>query len=76
MKENNLERVDLIRMANQIAQYFEPYGEEEAVKGVANHLRMFWAPRMRRDLLATLKESIEGVNPLVISAAETLSDTV
>lgn len=70
-----MERADLIRMANQISQYFEAYGEEEAVEGVANHLRMFWEPRMRRDLLAALKESAEGARPAVVSAAAKLAES-
>ncbi len=41
---------DLIRMANQIADYFDAYGPEEAVSGVQNHLRMFWTPEMLSQL--------------------------
>ncbi|MFQ5562415.1 MAG: formate dehydrogenase subunit delta [Parvularculaceae bacterium] len=69
-----MERADLIRMANQISQFFEAYGEEEAVEGVANHLRMFWAPRMRCDLVAALKENTDGARPAVVSAAAKLAD--
>jgi formate dehydrogenase subunit delta len=44
---------NLIKMANQIAQYFA--GEEDqqqAMLGVRNHLQMFWTPGMRKELLA------------------------
>ncbi|HMT13424.1 MAG TPA: formate dehydrogenase subunit delta, partial [Aestuariivirga sp.] len=34
-------------MANQIAGFFAPYGEAEAVKEVAAHINAFWEPRMR-----------------------------
>ncbi|MEE3632833.1 formate dehydrogenase subunit delta [Pseudomonas sp. AL 58] len=44
---------NLIKMANQIAQYFasEP-DPQQAVLGVRNHLQMFWTPGMRKELLA------------------------
>jgi formate dehydrogenase subunit delta len=47
---------NLIKMANQIAQYFA--GEEDqqqAMLGVRNHLQMFWTPGMRKELLAWQK---------------------
>ena len=45
---------DLIRMANQIAAFHGAYPEEEAVEGVAQHIRDFWDPRMRRALSEVL----------------------
>ena len=44
---------NLIKMVNQIAQYFagEP-DQEQAVLSVRNHLKMFWTPGMRKELLA------------------------
>lgn len=41
----------LVRMANDIGDFFqgEPI-EEERIAGVANHLRKFWDPRMRRQI--------------------------
>ena len=43
----------LIKMANQIARHFanEP-DQQQAVLSVRNHLQMFWAPSMRKELLA------------------------
>jgi len=43
---------DLIRMAAQIADFFEPYGHEETVSGIATHMRNFWDPRMRTQIIA------------------------
>jgi formate dehydrogenase subunit delta len=59
----------LTRMANQIAGFFTPYGEAEAVKEVAAHINAFWEPRMRRALLAHLDQGGAGLNPPVIAAA-------
>ena len=47
---------NLIRMANQIAQFFAPYPEPEAVAGIRDHLARFWDPAMRRELLAMATE--------------------
>jgi len=43
---------NLITMANQIGTFFEAMPDrEEAVEGIASHLKRFWEPRMRRALL-------------------------
>lgn len=42
----------LVKMANEIASFFE--GEPDrclVLEGVAGHLKRFWDPRMRRELL-------------------------
>lgn len=44
-------RADLVRMANQIAANFAHLGGEEAAAETAGHLRRFWAPSMRAELL-------------------------
>jgi formate dehydrogenase subunit delta len=42
----------LIKMVNEISAYFasEP-DAEQAAKDVAGHLRRFWEPRMRRQII-------------------------
>jgi len=59
-------------MANQIAQFFEPYGREEAVSGVAGHLRNFWDPRMRSQLIKIVAEEPELVHEVVRAAVREL----
>jgi formate dehydrogenase subunit delta len=63
-----MENRDIARMANQIAAYFEAYPRAEALDGIAKHIKMFWDPRMRKQLDAYLAEGGEGLSPLVISA--------
>jgi formate dehydrogenase subunit delta len=43
----------LVKMANDIGAFFrsEP-DQEEAARAVATHLRKFWDPRMRRQIVA------------------------
>jgi|TARA_R110002073_G_scaffold156470_4_gene311754 formate dehydrogenase subunit delta len=47
-----MQDAELIRMANQIADFFQPYEAEEAIEGVATHIKSFWEPRMRTQLFA------------------------
>ncbi|QFU17365.1 formate dehydrogenase subunit delta [Microvirga thermotolerans] len=58
----------LIRMANQVAEFFRSYPEEQAVAGVRDHLLAFWTPRMRQDVLDHADRGGEGFDPLVAKA--------
>lgn len=62
----------MIHKANSIAQYFAAYPHDEAVSGVADHLRKFWEPRMRRQLLEYLDQGGSGLHELVLEAAKNL----
>lgn len=42
----------LIHMANQIARNLAPQGDEAAVAATADHIRLFWDPRMKSQILA------------------------
>lgn len=51
----------LVKMANQIAAFFEGEPERAAVlEGIASHLARFWEPRMRRELLAMVDRGEAG----------------
>ena len=45
----------LARMANDIAKNFAVLGKDEAISSTANHIRMFWDPRMREQAFAMLE---------------------
>jgi formate dehydrogenase subunit delta len=66
-----MRRADLVRMANQITDYFEPYPKLEALDGIAKHIHNMWEPRMRNELRAILEGGGEGLKPL---CAEALRD--
>ncbi len=57
----------LVAMANRIAEFFDAMPERtEALDGVAQHIRRFWEPRMRRALVAhAAATGGEGLHPLV-----------
>jgi formate dehydrogenase subunit delta len=61
----------LVTMANEIAAFFaiEPGGEAAAAQ-VANHLRRFWAPRMRREIVAHLDAGGAGLSVLARQGIE------
>ncbi len=58
----------MIRMANQIAAYFEAYPRKEALEGIANHIKKFWDPRMRKQLSEYIDGGGEGLSPLALAA--------
>jgi formate dehydrogenase subunit delta len=63
----------LVKMANNIGDFFaaEPDGAK-AAKGVADHIRNFWEPRMRREIFAYLDQtSGEGLTEIVLTALHT-----
>jgi formate dehydrogenase subunit delta len=60
---------DLVRMANQIAAYFEPYPKAEAIDGIGKHIHAFWDPRMRNALKAHIDKGGDGLSPLFLEAA-------
>ena len=69
----NIER--LTQMANQISQFFESQPDHaEAVAGVADHLRRFWDPRMRREIIAHLGAGGADLRPLALEAVTRLAD--
>ena len=59
----------LERMAGQIAAAFHALPEPQAAEAVAGHINQFWAPAMRRALLAadpaTLPPPVQRALPLV-----------
>jgi len=60
----------LVRMANQIAAFFaaEP-DRKAAVEGVAGHLKRFWEPRMRKEILAMVdRGEVAEMVGLVVAA--------
>lgn len=64
---------NLIQMANRIGEFFEAMPErEQALHDVAEHIRKFWEPRMRRSLLAALADPVLAgqLAPIVRDALE------
>jgi formate dehydrogenase subunit delta len=67
--EKNMETRDMVRMANQIGEFFKGYGAEYATKEIATHINSFWEPRMRVMFFAHVDAGGAGFSPLVMAAA-------
>ena len=59
----------LITMANQIGDFFAPYPPKRRVEGIRNHLRTYWDPRMRTDLLDHIEAGGDGLKSFVVEGA-------
>ena len=62
----------LVKMANDIGSFFEAEPDKaKGAKGIAQHIRNFWEPRMRRQICEHLDTAGgKGLNPLVRTALE------
>ena len=61
---------NLVTMANRIGAFFEAQPDrDEALAGIADHVRKFWEPRMRAQILAALDGGDDpGLSEIVRSA--------
>jgi len=64
----------LVAMANDIASFWsgEP-DRTEAARNVANHLRRFWDPRMRRQIIAHYRDGGAGLSDVARAAVALLA---
>ena len=63
----------LVAMANDIAAFFDAESGNAAPEGVRNHLRKFWEPRMRREIIEHLRKGGDGLCPTASAAIEKLA---
>ena len=61
----------LIYMANQIAKFFA--AQAEGAAGAAGHLKSFWDPQMRAEIIAWRRAGGDGLDPLAADAVDRLS---
>ena len=65
----------LVSMANDIGAFWAADADKaEAAKNIASHLRRFWDPRMRRQIVAYYREGGAGLNDIVRSAIAILAE--
>lgn len=66
----------LVYMANQISTFFESQDKNTASAKVAEHIRKFWEPRMRKAILDHIDAGGgAGLHPAARQAVETLRQT-
>ena len=57
--------IDLIKMANDIARFWQSYPDDEAIDMFAEHINKFWEPTMRSRLF---EQDQSQLLPLVINS--------
>ena len=65
----------LVKMANQIADFFDGEPDKKmAANEVFSHLKRFWAPTMRKQLIEySESHNAEGLRPLLKVAVDMLA---
>ena len=61
----------MARMANQVADFFRAYPQEEACAGIRDHIVAFWTPGMRLSFREHARAGGPGLDPLVAEAMRT-----
>jgi len=65
----------LVTMANDIAAFFHGAASpDEAARSIATHLRNFWDPRMRKQIIEHAQNSGEGLSELARRGVEVLAE--
>ncbi len=62
----------LAYMANQIGKFFAHQKDAEAVASIEDHIRKFWDPRMRRQIVEALDSPQVQLDPRVREAVSRL----
>lgn len=70
MSEGKIEK--LVRMANQIGDYFKAMPDTEAINGAADHLRLYWTPKMVGEIIGYVDSGHTGLNPVAARAVAEL----
>ena len=64
----------VVRLGHDLVRNFEALPPEKAAVEIATHIRKFWEPRMRQELLARIRWGDTGLHPLLVRATEDLVD--
>jgi formate dehydrogenase subunit delta len=62
----------LVRMANQIGDFYAAMPKAEAIEGAASHLRRFWTPKMIGEIIAASETGHALLNPTASNAIDAL----
>ena len=65
----------LVQMANDIGNFFRAQpNREEAISGIANHIKSYWTRRMREKILVQLEHGEAGLDELPREALRRLAE--
>jgi formate dehydrogenase subunit delta len=63
-----------VTMVNEIAAFFAGEDPGKAAENVANHLRRYWDPRMRRQITEHIGTGGEGLSPVAKAGVGLISE--
>ncbi len=63
----------LVAMVNEIAAFFAGEDPGKAAENVANHLRRYWDPRMRKQIVAHAGNGGEGLSQVARAGVELIA---
>jgi len=63
----------LVYMANQIGDFYNSYPHDQAVKGIGEHIKKFWDPRMLKQIYAIIQKPDHGLKPNSLEALQILA---
>lgn len=63
----------VVRLANDIAAQFAHEPDDRAAADIAAHIRLFWEPRMTRELIGAVLGPDSGLLPRAADAARLLA---
>jgi formate dehydrogenase subunit delta len=65
---------NLVKMANSIGDFFAAWPDrQQACDEIASHLKRFWDPRMRAEIIAHVENTGgEGLDAIVVEAVRRL----
>ena len=64
----------VVRLGHDLVRNFEALPPEKASVEIATHIRKFWEPRMRHELVARVRWGDTTLHPLLVLAAADLVD--
>lgn len=65
----------LVAMANDIGAFFGADPDKiEAARNIANHIKRFWDPRMRREIVEHSRHGGHGLDEVARSAIDILAN--
>jgi len=64
----------IIEMINQIDDFFKPYPEKRRIEGIRNHLKTYWDPRMRNQLINMIDRDNILLSPSIVHSVQLLKD--
>ncbi len=67
---------NMLHKANEISKFFASYPHDEAVAGIQNHLRMYWVPHMRQQIIDYVADGGADLHPLAVEAVKRLDAPV